>query len=104
MTAYKLTFINLSMHLMDTHMGERMELDTLIRSVLTLPGERVLTQDGETIRIYRQERDPRAMAAVERACVSLNKLGLTRGPEERPRALRLELVDHPDERGEGGSL
>ena len=93
MTGYKLTFMNLAFHLMREHMGESMELDTLIRSVLTLSGERALTMTTETIRIYRQPRDPRAMAAVERAIGSLNKLGLTRKYEGQVRALRFELVD-----------
>lgn len=95
MTAYKVTFMNLATRLCHDHMGERMELDTLIRSVLTLPGERVVAASTETIRIYRQPRDPRAMAAVERACASLNALGLSRGPDDEPRRLTLELVDHP---------
>jgi hypothetical protein len=103
MTSYKLTFMNLCTRLIRHHMGERMELDTLIRSVLTLPGERVMTRSTETIRIYRQPRDPRAMAAVERACASLNALGLTRGPVDEPRRLTLELVDHPGNPGAPGS-
>jgi len=87
MTAYKVTFMNLAQQLMTEHTQDAMELDTLIRSVLTLPGERATTATTETVRIHHQARDPRAMRAVERACVSLNALSLTRNG----RALRFEL-------------
>jgi transposase len=95
MTAYKMTFMNLAKRLMDTHMKEPMELDELIRAVMTLPGERVSSASMETIRIYRQARDSRVMTAVERACASFNELKLTRGPDEKPKQLRFELVDAP---------
>ncbi len=98
-----MTFMNLANRLMQEHMRERMELDTLIRFVLTLRGERAVTRTTETIRIYRQPRDPRAMVAVERACASLNALELTRGGPDDRRRLRLELVDAPERAAEGGS-
>lgn len=91
MTAYKLTFMNVCRVLMREVLGEEMELETLIRGVLTLPGERVTTPKTETVRIFRQERDPRSMAAVERGCAYLNAKGLVRGR----RTLRFELVDAP---------
>jgi hypothetical protein len=92
MTAYKMTFMNLATHLMTHHLGVRMELDTLIRGVLTLPGERVRTATTETIRIYRQPRDTQATAAVERACETLTALGLSRRDGKTVRSLRFELV------------
>lgn len=91
MTAFKLTFVNLARALMDDHLGVRLELETLIEAVLSLPGERCITKTSETIRIYRQERDPRLMAAVERACGSLTARTLRRDE----RSLRFELVPHP---------
>ncbi len=103
MTSYKMTFMNLANRLMREHMDERMELDTLVRSVLTLPGERAVTRTTETIRIFRQPRDPRAMEAVERACASLNAMELTRGEPDDLRLLRLELVDAPERAAESGS-
>lgn len=87
MTAYKVTFMNLAQHLMTEHTQDAMELDTLIRSVLTLPGERVTTATTEVVRIHHQPRDPRAMRAVQRACDSLNALSL----ERNGRSLRFEL-------------
>ena len=89
MTSYKMTFMNLAAHLMKEHLQVQMELDTLIRSVLTLPGVRVRTPTTETIRVYRQPRDERAMAAVERACESLTARELTRAG----RKVRFELAD-----------
>ena len=81
MNSYKMTFMNLANRLMREHMDERMELDTLIRSVLTLPGERGVTRTTETIRIYRQPRDPRAMEAVERACAKAESIVLDELPK-----------------------
>jgi hypothetical protein len=95
MTAYKLTFMNLCRVLMDEHLGVDLELETLIDAVLSLPGERVLTKTNETVRIYRKDRDPRLMAAVERACASLTARGIRRGD----RALSFELVPHPQRSG-----
>jgi hypothetical protein len=89
MTAFKVTFMNLCAVFMTTYLGREMQLDTLIRSILTLPGERVRTQTTETIRIWRQPRDREAMPLVERACEKLTALGLRRGE----RRLRFELVD-----------
>ena len=91
MTAYKLTFLNLAHHVMGQFLGKKMEIDTLIRSVLTLPGERVRTSSHETIRIYNQPRDPKTMSLVEAACETVNGLGLTRGK----RKLRFELTTGP---------
>ncbi len=91
MTAYKLTFMNLSSVLINDHLGVQLELETLIDAVLSLPGERATTATTETIRIYRQERDPVIMNAVERACASLNSRRLHRGD----RVLRFELVPNP---------
>jgi len=87
LTAFKLMFMNLCSVLMKQYLGTRMELETLIDAVLTLPGERVLTSTSDTVRIYRPKRDANTMAAVERACVALTKRGLSRDG----RALRFEL-------------
>jgi hypothetical protein len=87
--AFKLTFMNLCHVLMKTHLLVDMEIETLIDAVLTLPGERVTTKTSETIRIYRQSRDVRAMMAVERACATMTGRGLRRGD----RLLRFEVVD-----------
>ncbi len=91
MTAFKLTFMNLCGVLMSKHLGVDMEIETLIDSVLTLPGERVTTSTMETIRIYRPERDVRATAAVERACATLTALGLHRGD----RKVAFEIIEQP---------
>ncbi|MBN2800751.1 MAG: hypothetical protein JXX28_16540 [Deltaproteobacteria bacterium] len=91
MTAFKLTFMNLCCVLMRQHLGTWMELETLIETVLTLPGERAVTATTETVRIYRPARDAKTMAAVERACATLTARGLVRDR----RALRFELVDGP---------
>ena len=56
-TAFKLTFMCLCAQLMKRYLGTHLEIDTLIRGVLTLPGERVLTPGVETTRIFRQPRD-----------------------------------------------
>jgi len=95
MTAYKLTFMNLARHVMDDYLGKRMELDTLIRAVLTLPGERVRTPTVEIIRVYDQPRDPNTMALVEAACARVNELDLQRGR----RKLRFELATGPGAQG-----
>lgn len=89
--AFKLTFMNLCHVLMKTCLTVDMEIETLIDAVLTLPGERVTSKSTETIRIYRQPRDSRAMAAVERACATLTARGLRRGD----RVLAFEVVDAP---------
>jgi len=96
MLAYKLTFMNLAAVLMDQFLGVRMELDTLIRAVLTLPGERVRTKTTETIRIYRQPRDPSTMEAVERACERLTTLGLSCGEPDERRRLLFTVVEPPE--------
>jgi len=91
MTAFKLTFMNLCKVLMKDYLGVRMELDTLVESILTLPGERVCTKTTEVIRIYRQPRDNRAIEAVTRACKKLTQLEMTRGD----RRLSFEVCDPP---------
>ena len=83
-----LLFLNLVNVLRRDHLDTTMETETLIRAVLTLPGERRITADTETIRIYPHKRDPAAMEAVEKATASLNKRDLRRGT----RALRFELA------------
>lgn len=92
--AFKFTFMNLCAVLMKSYLGLDMEIETLIDSVLSLPGERVTTATAETVRIFREPRDPRAMAAVERACVALTARQLRRGD----RILAFELADPPPRR------
>lgn len=101
MTAYKLTFLNLARTLTRDYLGVDWQLDTLIRAVLTLPGERARTASTETIRIHHQPRDPAAMAAVRIACDRLNQLGLARTDGDKRRQLRFELQPPPD--ADGGS-
>jgi hypothetical protein len=58
LTAFKLTFLNLCSTLLTRYLGGRhLQLDTLIRGILTLPGERETTATTETIRMWRQPRD-----------------------------------------------
>ena len=72
MTAFKLTFMNLCRHFCRNYLGdEKVELETLIQAVFSLPGERVRTDATETIRIWRQARDRRFMPLVEQACTAL---------------------------------
>jgi len=93
MTAFKLTFMNLCGLLQSEYLsGSRMELDTLIRGVLTLPGERVRTHNTETIRLWRHPRDRKVMELVEAACKRLTHKKLRRGK----RRLVFQLVDQPD--------
>ena len=94
MTAFKFTFMNLCGVLMTEHLGVNYEIETLIDSVLTLPGERATTAEMETIRIFRQDRDAKVMAAVEQACASLTARGLRRGQ----RLLRFEMADAPGQK------
>ncbi len=51
----------------------KLELDSLIRRVLTLPGELDVDKRGRAvaIRIYRNPKDPEATAAVEQAIARL---------------------------------
>lgn len=92
MTAFKLTFMNLCREFLRTCLGgERIELETLIRSVFNLPGQRVRTETTETIRIWRQPRDRRMMPLVERACLALTERRLVTDG----RRLSFELVDQP---------
>src|SRR5690606_30917897 len=95
MTAYKLTFLNLSRTLMRDYLDVDWQVDTLIRSVLTLPGERARSATTETIRIDHQPRDSAAMAAVRTACDRLNALELYRTEGEDRRRLRFELKPPP---------
>lgn len=92
MTAFKLTFMCLCTQLMKHYLGVRIETDTLIRGVLTLPGERVLTRSVETIRIFRQPRERQLMPRVEEACRLLTARALRRGK----RVLRFEVIDRPE--------
>ena len=94
MTAFKLTFMNLCAYFMAHYLGgKKAQLDTLIRAVLTLPGERVRTRSTETIRIWRQPRDREFMPLVEEACRRLTDKRIMRGK----RRLVFELVDKPNE-------
>lgn len=95
--AFKLTFMNLCHVLMTTYLAVDMEIEPLIDAVLTLPGEGVTAKSTETIRFYRQPRDTRAMAAVERACVTLTARGLRR----RDRSLAFEVVGGGGREGTG---
>ena len=93
MTAFKLTFMNLCAYFMAHYLGsKKAQLDTLIRAVLTLPGERVRTRSTETIRIWRQHRDREFMPLVEQACDRLTRRRIMRGK----RRLIFELVDRPE--------
>lgn len=93
MTAFKLTFMNLAAYLLAHYLGgKKAQLDTLIRAVLTLPGQRVRTPTTETIRIFRQPRDREYMPLVEVACRLLTARRLTRNR----RRLIYELVDRPE--------
>lgn len=91
-TAFKLTFMCLCTQLMNRYLGTHVEIDTLIRGVLTLPGERVLTRGVETIRIFRQARERELMPRVEQACRLLTARALRRDK----RTLRFEVVDRPE--------
>lgn len=92
MTALKLTFMNLCAAFMARHLGgTKLQLDTLIRGILTLPGERVRVGNTETIRIYRHDRDRQLMPLVEEACRQLTDKALVRDTWR----LRFELVDPP---------
>jgi hypothetical protein len=92
LTAFKLTFLNLCSTLLTRYLGGRpLQLDTLIRGILTLPGEREYTATTETIRIWRQPRDRDIMPLVETACRLLTDRSLVRDK----RLLRYEVVDQP---------
>jgi len=92
LTGYKLTFLNLSKHLQRYYLDTKMETETLIAHVLTLPGQRVVTRSTETIQIWRQSRERRHMDAVVLACERLTAKGLVRDR----RRLRFEVVDKPE--------
>ena len=92
MTALRLTFMNLCGLLMSRYLpGPTLQLDTLIRGVLTLPGERARTSTTETIRLYRHDRDAGLMERVDEACQRLTARELRR----EGRTLRFELVEPP---------
>jgi hypothetical protein len=90
--AFKLTFLNLC-HLFLTLCcpGQRLEVDTLLQAIFTLPGERLHSPTTETIRIYRQPRDRDIMLLVEEACRRLTDFRIVR----KKRRLVFELVDRP---------
>lgn len=73
MLAIKCLFIHLSQRLLREYLGMKLELDSLIRRVLTLPGELDVDKRGRAvaIRIYRNPKDPEATAAVEQAIARL---------------------------------
>lgn len=79
----------------------REQVDTLIRAEQTLSGERVVTRTTQTVRRYRQPRDPRAMEEVAWGCASLNALVLTRGGLDDRSRLWLEWVGAPERRHRG---
>lgn len=89
MTAFKLTFMCLCTQLMKRYLGVHLEMDTLIRGVLTLPGERIIANGVETIRIFRQSRERDLMPKVEEACRLLTARRLRRDK----RLLKFEVVD-----------
>jgi len=92
MTAFKLTFMSLCAYFLAHYFGGRkMELDTLIEAVLTLPGQRVLTPATETVHIWRQPRDPEIMPLVEEACRLLTAKRLMHDQ----RRLIFEVTDPP---------
>jgi len=96
MTSLKLTFMNLCAVFMTRYLdGKRLQLDTLIRGILTLPGERVRAGTTETIRIYRHDRDRELMPLIDGACRLLTEKNLVRGG----RRLRFELVEPPTRPG-----
>jgi len=96
MTALRITFMNLCGLLMNRYLpGPSLQLDTLIRGVLTLPGERVRTSKTETIRLFRRGRDAALMERVEEACRRLTAKELQRDG----RTLRFELVEPPVPQG-----
>ena len=93
MTAFKITFMNLCSVFMRRYLGGRsFEIDTLIRGIFSLPGERVRTPTRETIRIWYQPRDRELMPLVEAACKQLTARGLVRDK----RRLSFEVVERPD--------
>jgi hypothetical protein len=75
MLGIKCMFIHLGQRLLREYLDLKLEMDSLIRRVLTLPGEMDLDDHGQTVavRIYRNPKDPVVTAAVERAVGLLNK-------------------------------
>lgn len=88
MLGIKCMFIHLAQRLLREFLGLKMEIDSLIRRVLTLPGEMDVDRKKRptAVRIYRNPKDPDVSAAIERAISSLN-LGAA-GP-------RLAMMDAP---------
>ena len=88
MLGIKCMFIHLGQRLLREYLDLKLEMDSLIRRVLTLPGEMDVDASGQAVavRIYRNPKDPLVTAAVERAVGLLNKGG--GGP-------KLGLMDPP---------
>lgn len=89
LTGFKLTFLNLAAYLQRHYLETHMETATLIGSVLTLPGQRVVTGQTETIRIWHQPRERKFMDAVQKACGRLSERRLVRDG----RVLHFEVVE-----------
>ncbi len=81
MLGIKCMFIHLGQRLLRGYLGLKLEMDSLIRRVLTLPGEMDIDASGQTVavRIYRNPKDPEVTAAVARAVELLN--GGSSGPK-----------------------
>jgi hypothetical protein len=81
MLGIKCMFIHLGQRLLREYLGLKLEMDSLIRRVLTLPGEMDIDASGQTVavRIYRNPKDPEVTAAVARAVELLN--GGSSGPK-----------------------
>ena len=75
MLGIKCMFIHLGQRLLREYLDLKLEMDSLIRRVLTLPGEMDVDASGQAVavRIYRNPKDPVVTAAVERAVGLLNK-------------------------------
>jgi hypothetical protein len=52
----------------------KIDLLTFAYHILLLPGERIRTEDTETVRFRAHRRDPEMMAALEKACAEFNVL------------------------------
>lgn len=84
----KCLFLHLCHCLQGQYLGTKLDIDTLIRRVLTLPGEQLLDAEGSVVgvRIYRNRKDPEVTTAVEQAAGRLNALQI---------AAPIEVVDPP---------
>lgn len=85
--AFKCTFIRLC-GMLQTLLRTKLEIDTLITRVLTLPGRCITSADGKRreVLLYRNPRDVEMTTRLESACAELNR----RLGEER-----LRMVDRP---------